>query len=632
MARLSLAQVQELIRSPKNRDYIQYACRQEERLKLHAEPILQKGKLPPTAYLEYTTWIKSLVTVDKTARVLSLLNTPFETVAVTKNVFDQLGKFFDAQDRFVKNEFTDPELATDFNDYLESIGDAEFWPTRGMTALRIAINSLIVCDLPATQDNERPKPYYFLLHINNVIDVDINEESGKVEYVIFKKDDETVVEIDDEFYRVYKITPKNKPGGPEKQQMLDSVPYVGHLRDANYKPPVDNIDLSDITLKSENAHTIYANADSDAVIEGVGYCPVTDFYGIKISNTRQLDKRGPITDVLTKLDFLLFFATLAKYYFLYGPFPIICSFKIKDKYLDDKNAETTDTGAQQLSLNQFNAYDLVAVDVVNPRTQPRNLIGPGTSITGAPPQREGDPNMFENGGPLKVIEMSVANLEWVRSYVEYLGDNIIEICTGRRPQVNNAAKNEDQVGEGLEAQKSILDTVGAQFERAHKFTMKTLAILRYGRKKYISTTVDYGSEYFLKDAEQLTSEYDAAVKAGLNSGYTYALMLAVITTRFKNNPDELARQKILLDLEPYLGSTWKDMQAAGMDVIDWPNFVIKLNFNNFISKFETDYTNVVTFMSGMEYKKKIAFINEVLKSYTNEYRQPVAEPAGTGGN
>lgn len=629
MARLTQQQVQALIKAPKNRDNLDFATLQEEWLKLHCEPLLQKSKLPPRAYLQYTTWIKSLVTSDKTARILSLLNTPFESVAITGKIFAQLGKFFDTQDRYIKTEFRDTELQADFTQYLEHIKDAEFWPSKGMDALRIGINSILVCDMPAMQEpGERPEPYYYLLDLRNVVDIDINCHSGNIEYIIFKKDDTTIIEIDDEYYRIYDLKNVKKTRQPNGQVTIEEVPYIGHLA-GDYGAPVDAIDMSNLetVTPTEVQHSTYSI--TGGFVSGIGYCPAIDFYGLAISGTGRLDKRGPVTDVITKLNYYLFFNTLSKYYFSYGPFPIICTFRIKDKNFDDKNIETTDTGAQALSLNQYSAYDLIAVDTIDPRKQPRNLIGPGTTMEGNAPEHADDFNMFADGGPIKVVEMNADNLEWVRGYVAYLGEDIVEICTGRRPQVNNAAKNEDQVGESLDQAKSILDTIGAQFERAHKFVLKTLAIQRYGIENFISVTVDYGSDYFLKDAETLTNEYSAAIKAGMSYGYIHSLRLAVITTRFKNNPDELLRQRILLDVEPYIGLTWQEMKVAGLDVSDWINYVVKLNFITFISRFENEFTNITTFMSKVDYKLKISFIIKALQKYGSELQQPAAESAGT---
>lgn len=622
MARITVPEIFTRIKNPKHRNELNFACLQEEWLKMHCEPILQKSKLPPRAYLDFTMWVKSFVTADKTARVMSLLTTPFETVATTKSIFDQLGKFFEAQDRYIKLELIDAELEFDYNQYLEKIKDADFWTTKGMDALRIGINSIVVCDLPETQTTPKPEPYYYLLDILNVIDIDLNQKTDAVEYVIFKADDHTIIALDDEYFRVFKAV-------YERDGDLDfEFPYIGMSMESSYRPATDNLDTSKFVLHSEVRHSTFTTAGAFA--DGLGYCPAIDFYGCVISGTKRIDKRGPVTDVITKLNFLLFFLTLAKYYYLYGPFPIICSFKIKDKYVDEKNAESVDTGTQTISTNQWSAYDLVAVDVIDPRKQPRNLIGPGSSIEVPGMGDKDDPDYMANG-PLKIIEMSVDNLEWVKGYVQYLSDDIKKICTGRTPQVNNAAKNEDQVGESLEEQKSILDKIGEQFERAHKFVLETVGILRYTRKYFVSATVDYGSDYFLKTADEQTEEFDQAKKSGMNAGYLYALKKNVITTKFKNNKDQLNQQILLLELEPYPEYTVTELKTLGIDQQDWVNFVIKLNFTTFVQRFQAEYGNIVTFMSQSDYKLKIAFIYSKLQEYGRRIAKPVAEPVGGNG-
>jgi hypothetical protein len=586
MARLSVSQIQELLKKPKNKKQIEAAQRQEQRLRLHCEPILEKDCLPDEAFRDFSAWAKSLITAEKFVRFAQLLTTPLHTVPVTKDIFNQLGKFLDAQDRFIKYEFIDSELQSDFNQYLEKINDPDFWRTKGMDCLRVGINSVIVVDLPAEQLTTRPEPYYYPVCIDNIIDVDYCERTDKCEYVIYKQDKDAkyVIAIDDEFYRCL-----------EKQE------------DGSYK------------IEGEEAQHSWYDSNGQR-LRGLGYTPAISFYNQNISNTRQINKRGPLTDHLTKLDWLLFFVTIAKYYFMYGPFPIVVSYEIEKNEFDQKNKEQADNTIY--IPKAWSPYDLSAGDIRDPKTDERNLIGAGSTMTVPSPKRQGDPDMMEN--PIKVIEMTVDNLDWVKTYIRDLSSEIIEDCTGEDGDLLNQsqAKNADQIQAAFERKTAVLTEIKQNFERAHKFVVGTCARLRYSYDYVISVTIDYGKEYFMKDAAALIADYESAVKAGLNIGYTSALRKAIISTKYKNNPDELARQSILLDVEPYPDLTWLQMITAQLNLADPESFVIKVNFTTFIARFERENGNIVDFGSLIPYKTKIETIIKTLKTYGNSTTFP----------
>lgn len=593
MARLQPTQIPKLLKSPKNKRFIEAAQRQEERLVFHCDPILEKQDLPSNAFRDFSAWAKSIITAEKFVRFAQLLETPLHTVATMRGVFDQLSKFLDAQDRFVKYEFTDSELESDFTQYLDGIKDPDFWRTEGLDALRIGINDILVVDLPAVQTTKRPDPFYYRLSINNVIDVDYNERTDDCEYLIYKVGSTDncgitivdnnmtpvdVVVIDDDYYRTY------------------------------------SKDKDVYTLVSEVAHNL-------------GYTPAISFYKNAISKTKKINKRGPVTDQLMKLDWLLFFTTIAKYYFLYGPFPIIVSYELAKNEWDEKNAELADNTLY--IPKSWSPYDFSPGDVRDPKKDDRHLIGAGSTMKVPGPKKKDDFDMMAN--PIKVIEMTVDNLDWVKNYCEDLADEIISDCTGEDGDLlqNSQPKNADQIAASFERKVAILNEIKTNFERCHKFVVATVARFRYSPAYLVNITIAYGADYFLKDATTLTNEFEGAVKAGLNMGYTSSLRRALIATKYKNNPEELARQMILIDVEPYPDLSWMQMQAAQLDIVDEQNFVLKLNFTTFVSRFEQENGNMVTFGSLIDYKTKIQTIKNTLLSYGKDINGFAAIGNGT---
>ena len=581
MAKLEPTQIPNLIKNPKNKRFIEAAQRQEQRLVFHCDPILEKQDLPPEAMRDFTAWAKSIITAEKFVRFAQLLETPLHTVVTMRDVFNQLSKFLDAQDRFVKYEFTSSDLEADFTSYLASIKDPDFWRTDAMTALRIGINHVMVVDLPAVQTTQRPEAYYYRLSIFNVIDVEYNDRTYDCEYLIYK------VSTDD----CQTTTMVNRVEMPVDVVVID---------DDYYRTYIKSKDSEDYTLVSEVAHNL-------------GYAPAISFYKDSISKSRKINKRGPVTDQLMKLDWLLFFQTIAKYYFLYGPFPIVVSYELAKNEFDQKNKEQVDNTIY--IPKSFNPYDFMSGDIRDPKKDDRHLIGAGSTLKVPSPKKKDDFDMMAN--PIKVIEMTVDNLDWVKKYCEDLADEIISDCTGEDGDLlqNSQPKNADQIAASFERKVAILNDIKTNIERCHKFVIETVARFRYSAASLVNVTIAYGSDYFLKDATTLTDEYFGAVKAGLNIGYTSALRRALIATKYKNNPDELARQMIFLDIEPYPDMTWQQMQTAQLNIADERNYVLKLNFTTFVSQFERENGNIVTFGSLIDYKTKIETIKNTLLSY-----------------
>lgn len=117
----------------------------------------------------------------------------------------------------------------------------------------------------------------------------------------------------------------------------------------------------------------------------------------------------------------------------------------------------------------------------------------------------------------------------------------------------------------------------------------------------------------------------------MNEGYLMSLRKAIITNKYRNNPDELERQTIMLDIEPYNNMTLAECMAAQIPLIDPTGYIIKLNFTNFVARFERENGNLCEFGSEIDYRKKIDAINATIETYAKEVKMPVMEEPTTKG-
>ena len=585
MAILQNAQAEELLTKQLNKTQILRAIEHEERLILHCEPIQHKDNLPQS-YRRILGWIETLLTPDKFMRFQQLLRTPIETVESTETIFDELSKLFQADDKFIKFDFVSNEIEEDANEYARKIKDSEFWETKGWDAMKTAVNSILVVDLPAVQTTERPEPYYYLVPICNVLDVCFDKECSKVEYIAYKQDEKTVIILDDWKFRTY----------------------------------VKKEDSDDYKLFAEAIHSTYTEAGD--LIEGLGYCPAASFMGTPIEGSNGVDNKGPVSGSLSKLDWLLFWRTSKKYLDLYGAWPIFVTYTQKCDYKDENDNFCIE--------GYINYEETGAGGVFVPKQKPcphcaqKSVIGPGSWWEVDPPADKDDVDLMKN--PVHIVEISNDKLEYCVAETDRQENEIYLDCVGwDGDAMANKAVNETQVAANFQSKDNVLNRWKSVFERSRKFAMDTVYRLRYG-DYFLRSTVNYGTEYFLQTPEQLTEQYNKAKTAGLPMYMLSGMRERIARTQNRNNPEELERNFILAQLEPYPDLGIAQVASMGIAQTDPAGYILKLNFPTFIQRFERENTNIIEFGSLIPFNTKIDIILQTLKDYGKEQQNSIPQP------
>jgi hypothetical protein len=574
MARYTVQEFIEIIKAPKYRPYIEAAKEQEDRLIFHCEPILDRYRASHfmKGYFQFVAWVRSFLPKDKQPRFEQLLTLPVETVDSTEIIFDELSKVFDAHDKHVKIEFITPELEDDFVQYLETIKEEGFWSTTAFEALKTAINSFVVVDLPPVQITPRPEPYTYILPISHVHDALVSNE-GRVEYLIFWQDGGSMVAMDDDFIRVFQ-----KPIQAEEWRLISEIPHL------------------------------------------LGYAPACPFYNQNIKGSANLNKRGPITSTLGKLDWLLFWKTSKKYLDLYGAWPIIVSYKEDCKYRD---ADDNQCFEGYINYEYCDPNGNVTHEQKRcPACEAKGAIGPGSYWTVDPPRDATDVDLLKN--PVTIVEISNDKLEYGVTEIMRLEDEIYFNSVGFDGEaIADQAVNTEQVRAQFESRTSILTRIKDEFQRCRKFSLETMAILRYG-DYFIKATVSGGSEFFLKDPADLAEEYANGKKNGFPQFEIGNLREKYMRTKYKSNPQAYERSKILALLEPYPDLSLMEIKMMGIQFADPDSFVLKSDFNNFVSQFERENANVLEFGKLIPLSQKINIIKTKLLDYVREQRKKTA--------
>lgn len=558
-------QIADLIRERPGKATIQAAIEHEQRLSFHAKTALNSGSL--SAYKsKYLDWVKSLLPADKYKTFEKLLQTPLKTVALTSEIFEALSKIFDARDAHIAYTFERDDDLADWVGYKQQAAPQSIWEEAGFEAMKYAPNSLMVVDMPATP-SDPPKPYFYFRDVADLYAFASNRY-GAIQWVVFREKDTDHLFINEDGY--YRLT----------------ITHSG-------KEPVISI-------------TDYAPHE-------LGYCPVRWFWSDPVSWRTPDLKASPITERLAELDWLLFFETAKQHLDLYAPYPIYSGFS--------QNCDYTDENGNYCEGGYLHSPD--GVSILSPRgrglmpcpacsTSP--LAGPGSFVEIDPPGPDNDQADLRN--PVQILTIDRQSLDYNVEEIQRLKELIFNGTTGASIEVlRNQAINKDQVASFFESRKAALIRLKRNFERAQEWVERTICRLRYG-DNFGGVSVNYGTEFYLLSAEALFELYEKARNDGADSITLDDLQNQYLETRYKNNPDELRRTKIRLDIDPLRHVTAeqaKDLKAQGL--ISPEEYLFKVNFSSLLAKFERENGPITRFGEKQTYTQRIDTIRETLLNY-----------------
>jgi hypothetical protein len=164
----------------------------------------------------------------------------------------------------------------------------------------------------------------------------------------------------------------------------------------------------------------------------------------------------------------------------------------------------------------------------------------------------------------------------------------------------------------------VLNALKTNFELAQKFVEDTVCKLRYG-KAFISSSISWGTEFYVFTAKELYTKYAEAKKNGASVSELDAIFQQILEVEHKNNPLMLQRMLVLKQLEPYPHMNLDELirtQQAGF--LNTDLLQLKLNFNTYIDRFERENINILEFATNRPMYERIRIINEKLLDYVKQ--------------
>lgn len=563
---------QEDLHHNSKKQQIAKATQHEKRLQFHTEAFMSAYdiSLPVTRFLD---WVKTLLPKDKYLVFVSLFQFPSPNVELVSKIYEQLERVFDGKNPAENYRFTSSELRDDWEHYREHVlKQPDIWRTKGWEMMKTSINSILVVDLPTEQNSQRPEPYFYWLDIENVKHYEMYE--NKLTSLIFHETEEILVIIDDEFYRRILVDKKGK--------FIETLVETPHE---------------------------------------LGYCPAQFFWTDSVSQSQKDLKKAPISPQLSNLDWLLFYSISKRHLDLYASYPIYWGYEEDCDFENEENGDYCDGGFLR---GQNEQYKVLRDGVIErcPVCAEKKLSGAGSFVEIPVPSEKED--ITDLRDPVGIITIDSTSLEYNVEEVKRLYKQIEDSVVGSGSTAQETqAINKDQVSANYSLKTNILNNIKGNLENAITFVNNTCAKLRYGNA-FLGSYYSLGTEFYIYSATDLQNLFKLAKENGSSEAELDLISDEIISTQFKNDPQTMRRLNILRHLEPYRHLTKqeiKDLRSEGL--LDDELLKLKINFTNFIDKFERENINILEFGSQIEFNKKISIINETLKGYVREQTSSV---------
>ena len=539
------------------------------------QPLMHGHEGITLALNDFMAMVENLIPKDKFEVFKTLFRFPVITNEVLAVCYDKLSRIFDGRDPAFSYQFANTELRDDWEWYRqEKLGEQNIWQSKGWDFFKTQINSVLIVDLPQEQEagDRYPQPYFYWLPIMDVIDYKADPQSGAMEWIMFRQDGDKIAVIDDASYRIF----NSKDG------------TIGEL-------------------ESEAAHDL-------------GYCPARFFWNEPVSLDKPDIKESPVTKELDRLDWYLFFAISKRQLDTYGNYPIYWGYEQSCDFQNDETGDYCDGGYLKDKQGHWH-YDSNGLLMPCPVCSQKRLVGAGSYIeVPVPHVDEGQPDL---GQPVGMLAVDSESLKYNQEEEKRLRTDLITAIVGTNEEITTRdALNEQQIKANFESQSTVLKRVKKGFEEAQKFVDDTCCRLRYG-KAFLSSSINYGTEFYLFTSDELRERYKKAKEAGMSEADLDALLQQIIETEYRHNPQMMQRMIILSDLEPYRHLTRNEVQGLyEKSLIPVEDLLIKFNFADFIKRFERENMNIIEFGAETDYDKKIGIIKEQLKAYASEIKQP----------
>jgi hypothetical protein len=522
---------------------------------------------------QFLAMAENILPHDKFVLFKTLFRYPIKTNEITEICFDKLSRIFDGRNPAFNYQFVNSGQRDDWEEYRQTkLHEPEIWSTKGWEFFKSEINSVLIVDVAREQTTELPEPYFYWLPLDDVITYKANPTTGVMDFIVFRRHDEIVV-LDDETFRVW-----------------DDERHTGQIKGM---PKVE-------------------------AFHDLGYCPARFFWNEPISLDDPDVKASPLSAELESLDWFEFFHISKRQLDLMGAYPILSGYEQSCDFTNAENGDYCDGGFLRDKQGHYR-LDMAGLLMRCPKCGNKRIIGAGSFVEIPVPNPEENQPDLRN--PVQILNVDRNALDYNVEEEKRLREEIITAVVGQDEIVTNRdAFNEQQVQANFESVTTVLNRTKKGFEAAQQWVDETICRLRYG-KYFISAKINYGTEFYLYSTDELRKRYKAAKDAGASESELDMMQNQILETEYRNDPTQLRRMLILAELEPFRHMSRVEVsELFSKNLVSETDLRIKLNFPNFVRRFERENTNILDFGSEIPYQRKIEKITAELRRYADEQK------------
>jgi len=477
-------------------------------------------------------WVKSVFKVENSLSFAKYLRFPLpSSEVIQEKVIPQLERVFYAQDASTVRNVNGVEESQ----YIQDLKPEDF-KQKTFDALMNAHNSVVLTDLRDTNKPERT-----IIDIDRVVAI---EENDRIERIAFHANYLNVA-------------------GEVKKGYL-------YVDDVNY------IVYNDEYVEMSNtAHDL-------------GRCPVEPLTAKRFGK-KSVVKESVFSYVRAKLEEFVFLRTIQKMIEPNGGIPVTIQ-------LDPPvgNSDNNDTEGKE-GAPEFNQMGSQRAQVTGTKKEKSVNVTQAGSVVRIPIEavtnEDGAVDSAVVQNFVNHVYIPVEALDYLNERVKEIENSIVSTLVGDTVSQSEEAKNELQIAKSIAVLENTLRNLSAQISTTCTETEKDWLGLKYGAERVEYVAVSLGSDFFLENEQTLYSNFENAP----NPIERKSILIRLASIKYKTQPEELLRQKILYELMPYASDKDFDIALTREGTVTDEVFALQTRFAYFISVFEAQNGNVVEF-------------------------------------
>lgn len=563
----------EFIQSGLNRGALTTAARQERQLSYFTQSSLQDDSLSQTYLDQWANrkfqgkdyFLNFVKTIFKTENFLSFykyLRHPLPSAKLINN------KVKPQLNRVFVSENADFKYDVSNvqpSEIIETL-DTKVFQEKLFSKLLFKHNSILIEDMDSEETN---KPFRFFLDVDKVTALDHDDTRiTRIAYAATLDKEAVIIYIDDSIYAVY---------------------------DKDYE-----------LIGEEIPHDL-------------GRCPA-DFISKEKYKDDFIVRESLFTYIREELEEYVFLKTLQKMSEPNGAIPVLVKLEVEGD--EDSKSQTGDEGEPNSDRIMGSQKPSLAGD--NNNGQSGDLQTgtvhevPLDSIT----DDKGKIDMEAVKNYLNFFYTPVEALEYMKDRINEIENSVISTLIGTMDTSNEESKNEMQIEKSIIVLENTLIYIADNLNVIRRESDYNMLALKYGPDRVNEVFIFYGTDFFL---ESQSSLFEDLAKAP-NPIERKNILIRINQNKYKNNQDQMVRQKLLYDLLPYLHD--KDFEIARNSAIDPLTLQYQLRFDYWIGIFEAEFGDIVSFFTGIDAdtSMRLQIINNLIIEIIKRVTPVVAAP------